>query len=269
MASDFATRLPEGWSAGDDEHGTFAVHDRHGAVLRLLPQGTYRIGMSDLEYAAAQRLAAVPNFTLTELTPVVDVRIPSDLLVGDRPITVRLAGDVGVELSSEDLGFPAMLTRDEAVIVAERLGCRLPHEAEWEAGCRAGSSSLFFWGDDLPSTAELDRWLSWDLEEDTLPRNAFGLGGLFFGEWCDERFRVSHAPDAELARGAYVIKGGGAQFWPWQDDEWVWCASAMRMPSTALFADQRCAARLVLAVLSPSAAFRECRSGSPARPTSS
>lgn len=52
MTSGSATRLPDGWSGGDDEVGEYAVHDQHGVVLRLLPRGSYRIGMSQEEYAA-------------------------------------------------------------------------------------------------------------------------------------------------------------------------------------------------------------------------
>jgi hypothetical protein len=100
-------------------------------------------------------------------------------------------------------------------------------------------------GSTLPGEATLDRWLAWSLVGENIERNAIGFGGLYFGEWCSDEFRVSHAPGAAVEPGAYVIRGGAAQFWPWQDQEWVWCACAMRMPSTALFADRRCAARPV------------------------
>jgi len=244
--SGLGRRLPDGWAAGHDEIGEFATHDEHGIVLRPLPRGRYQVGLSDAEYAAAQRLAPVPNITLSEVTPVVDVEIAGEVLLADRPITARLAGELGVAVASEEPGWAAMLTRAEAESLVGQLGCRLPREAEWEIGCRAGSHSLFMWGDEVPPSEELERWLAWEIEEGSILRNDFGLGGLFFGEWCDEPFRVSHRPDADVEAGAYVVKGGGTQFWPWQDDEWVWCAPAMRMPSTALFADQRCAARFAL-----------------------
>lgn len=246
-APDLAGRVPDGWSACDDGYGAIVVHDRLEVRMRLIRQGIYRIGMSEAEYAAAQRLAPVPNITLSEVTPVVDVRFANDVLIGDRPITARLASELGVESNSDNASFPAMLTRDQAVLVTERLGGRLPLEAEWETGCRAGTRTLFFWGDQLRAPDRLEALLSWVIDDDeALEPNGLGLGRLFFGEWCDEPFTVSHAPDAEVVSGAFTIKGGGAHFWPWQDQEWVWCASAMRMPSTALFAEQRCAARLVL-----------------------
>jgi len=101
------------------------------------------------------------------------------------------------------------------------------------------------WGDD-PFPADLEQWLSWEIEGSALKRNNLGFGGLFFSEWCDEEFRVSHAPDAAVEAGSHVVKGGGAQFCPWQDEEWVWCAPAIRMPSSGLDPGHRCGARLVL-----------------------
>jgi len=83
----------------------------------------------------------------------------------------------------------------------------------------AGSSTLFPWGSTLPEAAVLDRWMEWSLTEENIERNALGFGGLFFAEWCSDEFRVSHDPDAAIEPGAYVIKGGAVQFWPWQYQE--------------------------------------------------
>jgi hypothetical protein len=151
---------------------------------------------------------------------------------------------VNEDVCAAGTAAPAMVTRDEAIAIAEALSCRLPSEAEWEACCRAGSSGPFPWGSTLPDSTTLERWLDWSLVDDDLQRSVLGFGGLFFGEWCANEFRVSHQPDAPVRAGAFVVKGGGAQFWPWQNQEWVWCMCAMRMPSADLFADRRCAVRL-------------------------
>src|SRR5262249_60036902 len=164
--------------------------------------------------------------------------------IGEVPITRSTARQFGVDLEPGRDDEPAMLTRAEALTVAAALGCRIPGEAEWESCCRAGSASLFVWGDTLPMDTDLESWMAWDMADPDLRCNEFGFGGLFFGEWCDDEFRSSHDSNALVEHGAFVVKGGGAQFWPWQDDEWVWCLPAMRMPSTALFTDGRCAARL-------------------------
>jgi hypothetical protein len=214
-----------------------------GMRFRVLPGGTYQMGLSDAELDAAHRIDPEPNLTVAELTPVVTVTL-APVLLAERPITRAQALLLGVLSESGPDDHPAMLTRAEALAVADALGARLPTEAEWETACRAGTSTLFPWGWDIPGSLDLERWLAWDPDGH---RNRWGFGGLFFGEWCDDEYRPSHSPSDPMEPGVHVIKGGGAQFWPWQDGEWVWCLPAMRMPSTDLFADGRCAARLALA----------------------
>lgn len=65
--------------------------------------------------------------------------------------------------------------------------------------------------------------------------------GIYTGEWCSDYYKKNHC--SENAQG-FVIKGGGAYFWPWQADEWIWCMSAMRMSSEGLI-DGECGFRLV------------------------
>jgi formylglycine-generating enzyme len=244
LAGDVRSRLPGGWEAGSDRFGVWARQAVVGLRFRLLPGGVHRIGLSDDELAAAVAIAPQPQMTVSEMMPVRDVKLQA-LLVGDLPITQAVARQFVADLDTGYPDQPAMLSRDEALAIAGDLRCRLPSEAEWEACCRAGSSTLFPWGSTLPEAPVLDRWMAWSLTDESIERNALGFGGLFFGEWCSDEFRVSHDPDAAIEPGAYVVQGGAAQFWPWQDQEWVWCACAMRMPSTGLFADQRCAARVV------------------------
>ncbi len=238
----------DGWDASEDELGDLAAHpDPELSVrLRWLPRGVRRIGLSDQELAAARALAPLPDITVEELTPVVEIEV-GPAWVGELPLTAGVACHLGIDQPDVPDVHPARLTRAEAIEACGQLGGRLPSEAEWETCARAGSSPLFPWGDELLPDESLEPWLAWNLDGE-LARNPAGFGGLFFGEWCSDEFRVSHAPGAPTVAGAHVIKGGGAQFWPWQDQEWVWCMPAMRMPSTDLFADGRAAARLVMDV---------------------
>jgi hypothetical protein len=233
------------WARGSDGIGQFLVHRKIDLMFRAIPAGIYQVGMSDGELEAARRLSATPNFNVDELTPVVISSFATDVYMADRPITVDVATELGVRIQVDDGASPALLTRSEAVAVAAALGCRLPSEAEWETGCRGGVNTLFPWGDHLPTYPQLEKWLSWNVSDPDRLTNEMGFGGLFFGEWCSDEFRATRHPSSEVLAGAFVVKGGGAQFWPWQDEEWVWCMPAMRMPSTDLFPDQRCAVRLV------------------------
>jgi len=121
---------------------------------------------------------------------------------------------------------------------------RLPSEDEWEYACSEGADSLFQWGDDLPNDVELERilWVGFKSQV-AAASHPFALLGLYFSEWTQSRFTVARgASFAENDLSDWVVTGGGAFFWPWQDAESVWCMPAMRMPGGVLV-DGKCAFR--------------------------
>ena len=212
--------------------------------MLLVPGGTYRRGLSPAEERAARRLCDPIPANLEEMRPSETVEV-SPFFLGRCPVTEAAASAI-LEQTPDDASplAPAWRSREETLAVVSALGCRLPEEIEWEYACRGGSSTLFTWGDHLPSDQVLETWLVWDASDGTeTRRNGFGLEGLFGGEWCADPFSVSYRPGAAIEEDSFVVRGSGTQFWPWQDEEWVWCASAMRMPSSGLF-DGRCGFRL-------------------------
>lgn len=235
----------EGWVAGADQWGRWIVDPVSGLRFRPLPPGEYSVGLSDRERRAAQRIESQPQWSVEEMTPVATHRL-GPAWVADVPVSCSIARSAHLPVSGGDRE-PALLTTDEVDVLCDQFGWRRLSEAEWETCCRAGRGDLFAWGDQIPDAETLGEWLSWDMADMGSLRNSWGFGSLFFGEWCEDRFRLDDDADAAPDRRARVIKGGGAQFWPWQSDqEWVWCVSAMRMPSTDLFADRRAAFRPAL-----------------------
>lgn len=225
-------------------------HSGSGIEFRLIPAGVFKMGLTEKEERAARAIADPPPLDLDEMRPVKSRTLPT-FLMSAGPVSIgeakrwlgeKCLSDYDRQNPQED--FPAYVRRDDALAIASRLGCRLPFETEWEYSCRGGTETLFPWGDALPPVPELAKWL--DLEKRcSLRANHLGLHGLFSGDWCVDEYRKSHADDAKVVGGSYVIKGGGSFFWPWQNTgEWIWCMPANRMSSAGLV-EGRCAFRLV------------------------
>lgn len=233
---------------GVDELPTF-IDQNSGIPFKLVPGGTFRMGCSAAEEAAARKIENPPNITFDELRPVRTRRV-KPFLISVPPVLIGEYLWVGGKSLGPHKGWPnhpIAVTRAEAVKLSARLGYRLPTEAEWEYACRATTRTLFPWGDALLSEQELEPWLNTNFAGNiSRASNRFGLKGLFTGEWCSDEYRPSYSPNDRPQRGAYVIRGGGSCFWPWQNaGEWVWCMSSMRMPSTDLGEVRRCGFRLV------------------------
>jgi formylglycine-generating enzyme required for sulfatase activity len=228
-----------------DDRGILAVDRVFQFRFRLVPGGTHRVGLTSEEEAAARRIADPFPATIDEMRPVVSVTT-KPLLISESPVTNRLANQaINHKCPDSDSFLPAALRKKEADHIAKAVGCRLLSEAEWETAIRGGEHTLFVFGNILPPERRLKTWMNWDLLQPmSHPANRLGLIGLYFGEWCSDKFKVNYSADATVDDHAYVVRGGGAYFWPWQDEEWVWCMSAMRMPSSALPSDGCCSVRL-------------------------
>lgn len=215
------------------------VDTRTGMRFCTIPGGSYMQGLTEAHETAARRIVPQPRIDWTRSRPATH-RAVAAFLISETPVLTRLFRKhsrtvlTGYQVEND----PAQVTHAQATAFADDLGLMLPSEIQWEYACRAGTTTLFIWGDALLPRSDLDKWLNMDLGELSLPglnSNAFGLFGLFGGEFCREEYAVSHEPAAKKIDGSHVVKGGGAAFWPWQGhQEWVWCVPGIRLPERDL-----------------------------------
>jgi formylglycine-generating enzyme required for sulfatase activity len=239
-------------------------HRMSDVMFNLLPGGQFRMGLSDREYQDAICLRNCREDLLRELMPARDVAV-KPFLMSRFPLMepfvrehVQLARGLFRPEFSDVPGdpVPIYMTRDEAKTITEKFGFFLPTEAQWEFAVRGGTTTLFYFGSTLPDKETLGCKIlltkfDTDAIDDVAVANPFGLIGMLTGSWCRERY----APAGQVLRdeeaqedGPYVVRGGGAIFWPWQNQsEWMMCMSAMRMSSDD-FEDSTCAAQVVVPI---------------------
>ena len=137
------------------------------------------------------------------------------------------------------------------------LNFRLPSEAEWEYAYRAGTTTRFYWGDDL-DYSEIDDY-AWHPDNNSpwgskevglkLP-NAWGLHDMSGNvwEWCEDNWyeNYSGAPSdgsawVDSPRNSFRILRGGS----WRDNYPLSCRAASRIGSYPDYKSAYCGFRVV------------------------
>jgi formylglycine-generating enzyme required for sulfatase activity len=186
-------------------------HVTTGAVLRLIPPGSFEMGArpDDLD---AER-CELPRRTVHL----------SGFYIGVTPVTWgqwrRIIAPTSPPSPPADSAVDGISWLDAATFV-RRVGdgLRLPTEAEWERAARGHTDSRYWWGDDYRSdlatdAPEADR----PLIVGQRPANQLGLFDMLGGvwEWCADSWHDSYegAPSdgaawCDAEPDAYVLRGG-------------------------------------------------------------
>ena len=206
------------------------IHNDSNIPFVLIRGGDYMMGLSVEEEKAAFSITDSIPFDPENMRPHHPVHV-GDFLVSKTPVQNHQIPTVfSWEYEEEDKSTPANVDHNTLEKIVSHFNMAIPSEEQWEFMCRAHSTSLFVFGNALPDDNELEKWIDCDFSDLTkLNCNDFGVYGLFAGEWCSDFYRETY--NVTVAEKYRVLRGGGSLFWPWQDEEWIWCMSAMRTHS--------------------------------------
>jgi len=253
---DFVARLPEfaakltgqmaSLQAGHAKPLTLAVAGATKITLVRVPAGRFIMGSAPGEKhrgadEGPRRALTITNPFYMGVTEVTQKQYQA--LMGTTPWKRKASPPF------KDMDFPATtVTWVNATDFCNKLSTavgktvRLPTEAEWEYACRAGSKTVFCYGDD-PDCTRLWRYASckqspvsggpYGTDTDSVAwhrPNAWGLYDMHGGvwEWCSDRYAPSYdkaatedpqGPDAGDSR---VVRDGARKNLPWS------CRSANR-----------------------------------------
>ncbi|MBM4041775.1 MAG: hypothetical protein FJ290_25030 [Planctomycetes bacterium] len=190
-------------AAGEDQVNSL------GMRMRRIEAGSFTMGETNPVPARLGGPRHLPHGDWDE-RPAHKVTLTKPFYLAETEVTVEQFRQFLPDYKGGDQdGFAAGVSWHDAVAFCEWLSkkegkpYRLPTEAEWEYACRAGTTTLFSSGDDLPRPGEPNAWalknmhtgvLEWCLD--------------WHGEYPDDDQVDPVGPETGIAR---VVRGGGTQ----------------------------------------------------------
>ena len=213
----------------------YALAPETGIVLVLLPGGTFTLGGSGDDpqrddVNEPRQEATVEPFFLSkfEVTQGQWWRVMEERpsLYGPGAKILNADRPTGTPPSDADVHPVESVPWEACARFANRVGLRLPREAEWEYACRAGTTTAFWWGASSPEgfenvadrccasrtggQAQFDFRDGWAAHAPvgSFKANPFGLFDMAgnVAEWCEEWFRSTNPPDDVPRRR--LVRGG-------------------------------------------------------------
>ena len=221
------------YTAGGQTHEIMAVeHQPTMMVFMIIPGGTFMMGNSYGERAICEKnkwtgdIAETPSHEVELRAFMLSEFVTTEFAY--RAAFPELAGkpwEIGEDHPKE------AVSRTQAMNWCKHFGFRLPTEAEWEYACRAGTETVFFWGDDPdPSYAwmldnydypDQEEYRNHTAQEHRNRTNAFGLIDMLgnLSEWVRDDSHLYY--DHDHNTGYYlsdernsdgILRGGCFQY---------------------------------------------------------
>lgn len=245
----------------DEECRVAIVEDlRAQAWLALVPGGTFQPGLDDeglrrfwelerawLEVAGSLGREHELPYTCTEWSPSQLGRRPSvdidAMLIAIQPLSASALG-----LPSPRFSARPLLSFEDALAAAARLGYDIPASEELEWATRGGDASLFHWGDALPDAvdprAEPPDVESWEEAQEEFAATYMSLAEGPVAPWPQSNcFGLQGAAGQPVwcqgMAGEGLVTGGADRFFPWQAcGEWLWLIPSLRVEAATIHLHQ-------------------------------
>lgn len=240
----FPEEFPEAWASdwGEDEFGLWMAFTYKGVrqAFRWCEPGTFLMGSPPDE----------PERYGDELQH--QVTLTKGFWIADTPVTQALwkvmMGENPSRFKGEELPVDSVNWEDAQAFITKMNGLKaelklcLPTEAQWECACRAGSTTPFFWGEQIDSLlvnfnsdtpnddGRTREYREQTVEVKVLPCNDWGLHQMHGNvmEWCQD-WSGEYLPESVIDprgpdRGFFRVLRGGS----WTGS-FGHCRSAARM----------------------------------------
>jgi formylglycine-generating enzyme required for sulfatase activity len=194
-----------------------------GMEFILLPPGEFQMGALDYDTKADHSEKPSHNSKINKsfyISKYPTTQENWEKIMGNNPAKFIESGkNAPIEsITWDEVQIFIKKLNEKEGLIAEK-GYRLPTESEWEYACRAGNSTIFYFGDD-PGLAGEFAWCEKNSESKTHPvglkkPNSWGLFDMVGNvwEWCQDWY--SEYPPTESKTITRKVRRGGS----WMDSE--------------------------------------------------